>query len=147
MQIIQSEILINAPKELVWQILMDRDNYNLWNPFTPKIETNFEIGTDIILHVNMNPGKKLLLQKEQILWVKDNESVAWGIPGPLPVKTERAQNIIAISPEQTQYITYDKFWGPLVPLVIWLYGKKIQAGFDSVAAGLKTYAEAQYKLG
>lgn len=145
MQIIESSIIINAPKKIVWDILMDKDKYALWNAFTPKIETDFTVGNDIILHVNMDPSKALLKQKEQILWVKENESIAWGIASAFPVKTERAQILTEISPTQTKYYTYDKFWGILVPLVMWMYRDKIQRGFDQVATGLKKYAEEQTK--
>jgi len=145
MQIIQSTILINAPKSLVWNILMDIDNYNKWNPFTPKVETNFKMGSKIILHVNMTPGKKLLQQTEQILWVKEEESVAWGIEAMFPVRTERAQILTEKSPTETEYHTYDKFWGILVPLVMWMYRDKVQTGFDSVALGLKNYAEREFQ--
>ena len=141
MQIIESTIIINAPLEKVWNILMEKEKYPLWNTFTPKIETTFEVGSDIILHVNMNLDNKILKQKEQILWVKEKESVAWGISSPFPVKTERAQILTALSHTQTQYYTYDKFWGMLVPLVMFLYRNKIQKGFDAVAIGLKKYAE------
>ena len=107
MQIIQSTILIHAPKLLVWNILMDIDHYNKWNPFTPKVETNFKMGSKIILHVNMTPGKKLLQQTEQILWVKEEESVAWGIEAMFPVRTERAQILTEKSPTETEYHTYE----------------------------------------
>ena len=142
MKIIESEIIINAPKKVLWDILMDKDNYHLWNPFTPKIETNFEVGSDIILHVNMKLDNKIIKQKEQILWVNEMESVAWGISSPFPVKTERSQILTEISPTQTKYYTYDKFWGILVPLVMLMYRDKIQKGFDAIALGLKNYAEA-----
>lgn len=145
MQIIQSTILINAPKSLVWDILMDIDQYSKWNLFTPTVETDFEIGSKIILHVNMTPGKKLLKQTEQILWIKEQESVAWGIEAMFPVRTERAQILTEKSATQTEYHTYDKFWGFLVPLVMLMYRAKVQAGFDSVALGLKNYAEQEFQ--
>ena len=115
---------------------MDLDNYQSWNTFTPKVETNFEVGTDVILHVNMKGNGKLLKQKEQILWFKEGKSMAWGIPTIFPVKTERAQILRTVDSETTEYITYDKFWGVLTPLVMALYRKKIQQGFDDVAEGV-----------
>lgn len=144
MQQITSKIIIQAPKQLVWAILMDLDNYAIWNTFTPKIETNFEVGSKVILHVNMNGNGKLLKQKEQLLWIKEGDSVAWGIPKKFPVKTERAQILRTVDAETTEYITYDKFWGILTPLVMALYRKKIQKGFDAVAEGLKKRCEALY---
>ena len=145
MQEITSKIIIQAPRQVVWEVLMDLDNYQSWNTFTPKVETNFEVGTDVILHVNMNGNGKLLKQKEQILWFKEGKSMAWGIPTRFPVKTERAQILRTVDSETTEYITYDKFWGVLTPLVMALYRKKIQQGFDDVAEGLKRHCELIFK--
>lgn len=144
MQFIQSEIIINAPKKMVWDILLDTSLYHIWNPFTPKIETDFVVGHEIILHVNMTPGKKLLLQKEKILWVKEQESLAWGITSMFPVKTERIQELTEVSASVTKYMTCDKFWGPLVPLVMMMYRQKVQVGFDQIAMALKNRAETLY---
>ena len=145
MQEITSKIIIQAPRQVVWEVLMDLDNYQSWNTFTPKVETNFEVGTDVILHVNMKGNGKLLKQKEQILWFKEGKSMAWGIPTIFPVKTERAQILRTVDSETTEYITYDKFWGVLTPLVMALYRKKIQQGFDDVAEGLKRHCELIFK--
>jgi hypothetical protein len=71
--------------------------------------------------------------------------VAWGIEAMFPVRTERAQILTEKSATQTEYHTYDKFWGFLVPLVMLMYRDKVQAGFDSVALGLKNYAEQEFQ--
>lgn len=146
MQEINSTITIHAPKQLVWQILIDLESYHKWNPFTPKVVSTLKPGDEVALHVNMNPGKKLLIQKETILWNKPTDSIAWGITASFPVRTERAQLLTAVDENTTTYHTYDKFWGILVPIVMLFYRKKVQHGFDSVAKGLKAYAEAQYQL-
>ncbi|MCB0510754.1 MAG: SRPBCC domain-containing protein [Chitinophagales bacterium] len=144
MKIIESRIEINAPKDLVWQVLLDLDAYPLWNPFTPKVECSWKIGSDVVLHVDMKQNQKIQIQKETLLWLKEGESLAWGITSNFPVRTERAQILSALSDTKTNYYTYDKFWGLLVPLVIFLYGKNIQAGFDAIALGLKKRAEELY---
>ncbi len=141
MQEIRVSIKINAPKKIVWQVLTDLENYHLWNPFTPKVETDFKDGSDVMLHVDMKGNGKILKQKETMLWFKPEDSLAWGITKKFPVKTERAQVLTAIDRQTTEYMTYDKFWGPLVPLVMVLYNKKITKGFNAVARGLKTRAE------
>lgn len=141
MKIISSNITIYTPKNLVWEILLDFNNYHLWNPFTPKIETNLIIGNEVKLHVAMNLDEKTQIQKESLLWVKKEESIAWGITSVFPVTTERAQMLTSINEKTTLYETYDKFWGPLTPLVMLLYKNKIQNGFDACAKGLKARAE------
>ncbi len=142
MQIIESDIIIHAPKDKVWDILMDLKRYGEWNSFTPKVESSLQPGDDVMLHVNMTPGKPLIQQKETILWRKEETSIAWGIPHYFPVRTERAQILTTLENGQTLYRTYDKFWGILVPLVMWLYRKKIQNGFDQMAKDLKKRAES-----
>ncbi len=141
MKEINSKIVINAPKQIVWNVLLDFEAYPKWNPFTPKVECSLVPGEEVILHVDMKQNGKLLIQKETLLWVKEQESIAWGITSTFPVKTERAQILTALGPDKTEYLTYDKFWGMLVPVVMLFYKKKIQHGFDLVAEGLKKRAE------
>lgn len=146
MEIIESSIEIKAPISLVWDILLDFENYHKWNKFTPKVECDLEIGHLVHLHVDMNQNKKIRVQTENLLWVKKEESIAWGITATFPVRTERAQILTDLGANTTRYYTYDKFWGILVPLVMFLYKSKIQAGFDSCAKNLKEYAEQQHQL-
>lgn len=144
MQIIESRIEIHAPKKLVWDVLLDFDNYHQWNPFTPKIECDFIVGNPVKLHVDMKQNGKIRIQKEDLLWIKDEESIAWGITSSFPVRTERAQVLKEISPAITSYYTYDKFWGLLVPMVMWGFREDIQKGFDAVAEGLKSHCEKRH---
>ncbi len=147
MEIIESRIEIEAPKSLVWEILLDFDNYHLWNPFTPKIECDLVIGNPVHLHVDMKQNKKIRIQTETLLWNKTEESIAWGITKTFPVRTERAQILEVLSPIKTRYYTYDKFWGLLVPLVMLGFKKDIQNGFDAVGVSLKKRAEDLYLQG
>lgn len=144
MEIIESRIEINAPKSLVWEVLLDFDSYHEWNPFTPKIECDFRVGNPVHLHVDMKQNQKIRVQTETLLWVKEEESIAWGITKTFPVKTERAQILSELEPNKTLYYTYDKFWGILVPIVMLGFQKDIQKGFDAVAQGLKKRAEELY---
>ncbi len=141
MKIIESRIEIKSPKSLVWEVLLDFDNYHKWNPFTPKIETDLRVGTPVHLHVDMKQNKKTSIQTETLLWVDEGKSIAWGITKTFPVRTERAQILEALDANTTSYYTYDKFWGILVPIVMLGFKKDIQKGFDAVALGLKTRCE------
>ena len=40
---------IHAPAEVVWDVLTDVGNYGRWNPFTPRVSTDFAIGSPIKL--------------------------------------------------------------------------------------------------
>ncbi len=140
MQEINSKIIINAPKKVVWDILLDFEKYEEWNPFTRKVACDLVLGNEVALQVDMNGNGKTMLSKQKLLWIKENESIAWGTG--FPIRNERAQILTAINENKTEYLTYDKFYGVLVPLVILFFGKKIQKGFDEIALALKERAES-----
>ena len=141
-KLIESKITINAPIEKVWGILADFDNYNKWNPFTPKIELQQQIGSDVILHLRLNPkSTKKRIQKVQLLAWEEGTGMEWGIQNTWYLKTVRIQKLTVIDEHSTEYYTSEAFSGLLTGLVLALYRKKIQIGFDEVAQGLKKEAE------
>ena len=138
---IEAESIINAPIDKVWNVLADINNYDKWNTFTPKIETDFSIGSTVVLHVRLNLDKKIHIQKETMLAFKEGESMSWGITKSFPVRTVRIQRLTKISESKTAYYTSDVLNGLMTPIVMALYGKKIKNGFDQVAIDLKNYCE------
>ena len=51
--VVSHTVEINAPRELVWEILEDLAQYPQWNPFTVKVEGTLKVGNAINLHVKM----------------------------------------------------------------------------------------------
>lgn len=136
-----AEITIEASVSTVWSVLTDLKNYHHWNAFTPKIETNWEIGEKVLLTVQMKNRKTPILQKERLRVLSPPFTIIWGINWGIFLKAERVQQLTEISGEQTNYFTEDKIHGFVAPLVHLLYGKSIQSGFRAVVEGLKKYAE------
>lgn len=142
--IITSSVQINAPIQQVWDILADFEQYHVWNPFTPKIEIKPVEGTTVVLHVRMRPeSRKIIRQKETLQYWKEGEQMNWGIENSWWIRTVRIQKLTKINDHCTEYFTSDAFEGLLTKLVLWLYGSKIQQGFDAVAKNLKQFAEQQ----
>lgn len=140
--LIESEIQIQAPVETVWSVLVDLDAYSTWNPFTPRVETDFQLGSDVVLHVRLKPGKPLHRQTEKMLVFAEGEKMAWGIDRAFPVRTIRVQKLERIDAQCTRYYTSDAFHGVLTPLVMAMYRGAIQRGFDDVGRALKARCEA-----
>jgi hypothetical protein len=133
--------IIESDVKKVWDILVDQKEYHAWNPFTPKIETDWKVGSKVKLTVNMKPGKAPILQTEHLRKINHQSELAWGMNWTGFLKAERIQRITSLPDGKIEYFTEDVISGIMCPLVHILYGKYIQRGFENVAESLKTYAE------
>ena len=141
---ISAGIDIDAPAALVWQILMDFDQYSQWNAFCPRVATDFQLGSPVDMQVRLVPGKKPMRQVEYLNMVEPGHRFAWGyaMGGPLILQANRYQTVTDIGDGRSRYDTTDKFCGLLVPLMNLLYARHIQQGFEDTARGLKARAES-----
>lgn len=142
MVIIETDITINAPLEQVWQVLADFPNYHQWNGFCSRLETSGKIGDPVIMTVHMRLGKKPIIQQEILSDFIQNKKMGWRLNWFFLLKTHRVQQLSRIDQNTTHYYTFDKFWGLLTPLVMALYRRDIQRGFDLTAKGLKNFLES-----
>jgi hypothetical protein len=133
--------IIESDIKKVWNILVDQNDYRAWNPFTPKIETDWKVGSKVKLTVHMKPGKAPILQTEYLRKINHQSELAWGMNWTGFLKAERIQRITSLPDGKIEYFTEDVISGIMCPLVHILYGKYIQRGFEHVAESLKTYAE------
>ncbi|MEM7548678.1 MAG: SRPBCC domain-containing protein [Bacteroidota bacterium] len=145
MQKIIAESTINAPIEVVWDILENFDNYHTWNDFCPKAETTKVIGDPFVMTVYMKPDQKPIIQKETFSDYEPLKRVGWSLDWGFWLKTHRIQDLKKLDDTKTHYYTEDKFWGLLTPLVMALYRKDVQRGFDFVAKALKDKAEKTFE--
>lgn len=140
------EVLINTPIELAWEILTDTEHYAEWNPFTPKIETDFQIGSSVHLEVHL--GTMTLQETERLEVFEPPNRLAWStqkvrIGSIACVSAFREQALTRLSEGQCSYKCRDYMNGPLTPFVKLMFDKSLRAGFTSVGIGLKHYAEAK----
>ena len=133
---------IEAPAGRVWAILVDTPGYARWNPFTTRVDTNFEIGAPVDLYVTLGPLN--LKQPERIKAVEPPHLLAWGMTmgPPWLLSARRDQRLEALGEARCRYITTDTFNGLLTPLVVLLFGGPIRRGFNAMALALKQRAEA-----
>lgn len=136
-----SGIIINTNQQALWDILINEKEYHRWNPFTPKIETDWKIGNKVRLTVNMKPGKSPILQTEYLSKLNQPHELAWGMNWGWFLKAERVQQLTKHADGKVTYFTEDVIYGLACPLVHLLYGKHIQNGFEKLAIALKKYAE------
>ena len=137
----QTFVYIDCDDTAIWDALTDLKNYHHWNPFTPMVETNWKIGDQVILTVQMKAGKKPIKQVEYLTRYDPVAEIGWGMQWGAFLKAERIQQISTDLNGKTSYFTEDIIEGILSPLVHLLYGKSIQSGFNALAKSLKKYLE------
>jgi hypothetical protein len=141
---IGTTIDIHAPRAKVWSILVDLARYPEWNPFTPRVEATLKVGDPVILHVRMKPEQKTMRQPEVMTSYVEGEELGWGttMGHRILLHANRTQKLVDLGGDRTRYESVDRFEGAIVPLVMALYGKHVQRGFDETARALKARAEA-----
>lgn len=141
---VSATVDINAPSDLVWNVLIDFDSYHKWNTFIPKVEGRFEVGWEINLHVNLVPKKAPLLQRERINLIDhSSKKFYWGVVRfhRIFLVANRLQEVESLGGNRTRYRTDDRLSGLLNPLVFYLYGNAMKIGFEKSARDLKEYCE------
>ncbi len=139
-----ASITIDAPLELVWEVMLDTEAYAEWNPFVERAETAIPaaVGNPIVLHVRWANGRTTR-SPERISGIEppttiDGVTTAGlsyvfeGWPAKLGlVRGVRHQVLTQAPGGPTTYDTVEEFSGPLVEL----------AGPDRVADGFRRHAE------
>ena len=72
MKALKTEIKIDAAPSLVWEVLMDFENYFKWNPFVISIKGRAEVGTYLENKLQMSE-KKTMDFKPEVLVVEANK--------------------------------------------------------------------------
>ena len=141
------EIVINAPAEVVWGVIVDFDNYGLWNTFCPGMKGEAVIGSPVEMQVDLGNG--LQTQVEYVTKVEPIHTIVWSMenkPGD-PIHADRAQYITPIDDCSCRYLSVDEFSGEFAGMMIEQMGKQVEKGFNDCAADLKARAEALYRAG
>lgn len=150
MPVAQTEILIHAPIDKVWAVMLDIDNYQHWNPFVAHIECADQppaLGSDLTLHVHFSNGMKRKEVETIDRLEPPNEqgqaALQYKFTGPISdwnlVRGQRLQSLQAVDDEQTRYSSYENLTG----WASWLAPmKQVRDGFERHAQALKKRCES-----
>lgn len=134
-------LAIEAPAETVWSVLTDADRYGEWNPFTTRIETDFQPGSPVRarvllgrLPVNVTESTTAAEPPTLLTW----SSVYWK---PLFLTATKTQIVTPLGAGRCTYHTTDTMAGLLAPVVRMLFARSILRGFEETASALKRRAE------
>ncbi len=136
------EVTIQAPAALVWDILLDFENYSDWNGFCPDIKNeSLEMGSAVEMMVNM--GGELSRQVEYICRIEPGHCIAWAMDNKPedPVHAVRSQYVKKVSETSCTYVTIDEFAGPEMAGMMKHFAPLVEQGFNRCAYDLKEHAE------
>lgn len=138
MPVYTAEAWVDAPPDQVWEVLVGLDRYPEWNPFTPRVVSDLEVGSTVALTTNL--GWIRFTQVEWILEVVCGERLVWG--GVLYGGLIRAERVQTLTPEAggTRYRSVDRIEGPASLVVRLLFGGALERGFHEMAAALQARA-------
>ena len=139
------EVVIAAPAQLVWDVLVDFENYGLWNEFCPSCEASLVLGSPVKMQVDLGFG--LQEQVEYMSRIDPIEAIAWAMenkPGDA-IHAVRTQYLKELDETHCSYVSVDVFSGDALTDMMELMAKPIEAGFNLCADGLKAYCEKIYK--
>lgn len=143
MKSIRTEITVNAPAQVVWNLLTDFDRYKTWNPFM-QISGTAKQGNRLKITIFLE-GQKPQAFQPVILECIPGKSFRW--LGSLFIKGlfdgEHFFQLEPVSENKTRFIHGENFSGLLSGLILKLIREKTTAGFEKMNKGLKQEAERQ----
>ena len=135
---------IAAPPESVFDVILDVDRYQEWNPFTPRMTARsheLAVGKEFDLDCQMTETQLLEGEREVVLALDRRRlhfcmgtSRTRGRPG---IKSFRWQKCERAADGGTDFENYESFHGPLGPIVYFLFRKRLRRAFEKYCVALE----------
>jgi hypothetical protein len=139
---IDTEILIQASPERVWQMLTDFPAYPEWNPFIVSLQGRPEWGQRLAVKVRTGEGREHVFEPV-VLQATPPTRLRWlgrfGVPGLFDGQHDFALEAQAGA---TRLRHQESFRGYLVPFLWKSVEPATRAGFEAMNRALKVRAEA-----
>jgi hypothetical protein len=102
------QVVVEAPRDLVWNLLTDFDGYSEWNPYITRAQGEARVGETVTLWLALHEGKREKFECD-VMDVKNMRKLRWrcrkyGIPGILD--REHAFRVLPIDDERV-WLVYD----------------------------------------
>ena len=135
---------IDAPIELVWDVLTDVAKYGEWNPFTQCEGADLRVGAPI--HLDVTLGLYRRKQTEWISAVEPPNLLSWSmqIGAPFLLDSLREQRLTALGETRCTYCSTDALNGLLTSLVVLSFASIVRRGFNDVGVALKRRSETRH---
>jgi hypothetical protein len=138
--VIDATLDIEAPAELVWEVITDFPRYGEWNPFVVACQSTLKPGDPIDLQVVLTSRPQK--QREWIISHTPGVEFSYSMkPVPGLLRSRRQHKLSPLGPGRCRYESHFELAGAMRPLVLALFGGGMKRGFAGMTAGIKTRAE------
>ena len=149
MRTFQSEIVIDAPPEAVWDVLTDFAAYPAWSTFIARIEGSPEVGTELTVRLQP-PGGRGMTFKPTVQYSEPARHLGWlgrllvrGVfDGAHEFVLTGVADVDGAARERTHLVQRERFTGVLVPLFARTL-ERTALGFDQFNEALQVRAEGR----
>lgn len=145
---LHTEITIDSPPQIVWDLLVDLGTYRDWNPFIVSAEGVVAVGERLTNRLK-SPGGKVMTFRPTVTVFEPAETFEWlgrlGMPGVFDGR--HRFELHALPNGGTKLIHSEKLNGLLVRPLRRSLDTKTTQGFEAMNAALKTKAEAATNSG
>lgn len=137
---------IDAPPDVVWDVLLEFESYPEWNPFVRAIEGEPTEGEQLRVRIEP-PGARGMTVNPEVIAVEENRRLVWlgRLVVPFAFDGYHEFHLEPIDDgERTRLLHRETVRGALVPL---LFDRDaLEAGFAAMNAAVKQRAEARVEL-
>ena len=135
----ETEIVFDAPKEKVWEVLTQTEKYSEWNPFITSIKGEMKQGAQLTT-VKVNNGTETSFTPI-ITMFKENETLEWlgsGLGGMF--KGSHYFKLTEVN-GKTNMLHGENFSGLLSGLIMQMIGEDTHANFELMNEAMKKRVE------
>jgi hypothetical protein len=142
---IEHRIGVQAPAQVIWDVIYDLDRWSEWNPLYPKAEGVIRIGQALSMTLAIPGQAPRAIQPVVLDWVP-GEQLHWKLTlmGGL-VKTVRYIEIEQLAEASCIASNGEIFGGLMGPALGKQMGRAIHRGFREMNEALKARAEAMHR--
>jgi hypothetical protein len=141
LRVLSSEIIIDAPADVVWRVLVDFGSYPEWNPVEIDVRGEARVGATLE-HTSKLPNRKPMSFRARIVQAEPPRALAWRgrilVPGIFDVRHHF--EIDPLGDNQSRLRQFEHFSGVLVPFTPGVL-RDTQAAFELANAAIKQRAE------
>ena len=141
---LHTEIDIDAPADVIWDVLTDLDEYSSWNPFVVEASGTVAVGERLRTRIQP-PGGTAMTFRPRVTEVEPTRVFEWLGRLGLPRLFDGRHHfeLVALDGGRTRLVQTEHFRGVLVRLMKRSLDTTTLDGFEAMNQALKARAEAR----